>query len=489
MSAPPAIAVVGGGISGLAGALQLADGGARVVLFEAAARLGGKILTEEFGGTPMEAGPDAFLARAPWAVELCRRLGLGGELVAPAETSASVLLGGRLHRLPEGLVMGVPTRWGPLLRSGILSPAGLARAALDLVLPTTKGGGPGDRSVAEMVSDRLGHQVVDRLVGPLVSGINAGRADLLSASAAVPALDAAARGSRSLVLGLRRSRTGRVAPPQGAPNTTSSNPEPVFLTHPGGLSTIVNALADVLLARQVDLRTATPVTGLHASPGRSAHRRAERAGDRIGQRWVLETPSESVEVDGILLAVPAFVAGAVLGDHFPEAAAQLAAIHYASVAMVTLAYPLQAGLPGSGYLVPAGLEGRMTTACTFASRKWAHLSNPQRAIFRASVGRWGDRRHEEMDDAALLAVVRAELAEVLDLRGEPVGARVNRWPRSFPQYEVGHAERIARIEADLAGSRVGIAGAAYRGIGIPACIGGAQVAARGLLRALAAAGE
>ncbi|MGH9078067.1 MAG: protoporphyrinogen oxidase, partial [Acidimicrobiales bacterium] len=232
--APPVVAVVGGGITGLAGALALADGGARVVLLEASGRLGGKIRTEDFGGQPVEAGPDAFLARVPHAVELCKRLGLADDLVSPATGKASLWVRGRLRPLPSGLVLGVPTRWAPLARSGILSPAGLARAVLDLVMPASAA--PEDRSVGDLVGSRLGSQVADRLVGPLVGGINAGDAATLSAAAAAPVLDAAARRSRSLVLGLRHPPTAAPAPaaarfgpvcgPQATTNTTSSAPAP-----------------------------------------------------------------------------------------------------------------------------------------------------------------------------------------------------------------------------------------------------------------------
>ncbi|MGH9127535.1 MAG: protoporphyrinogen oxidase [Acidimicrobiales bacterium] len=515
--APPVVAVVGGGITGLAGALALADGGARVVLLEASGRLGGKIRTEDFGGQPVEAGPDAFLARVPHAVELCKRLGLADDLVSPATGKASLWVRGRLRPLPSGLVLGVPTRWAPLARSGILSPAGLARAVLDLVMPASAA--PEDRSVGDLVGSRLGSQVADRLVGPLVGGINAGDAATLSAAAAAPVLDAAARRSRSLVLGLRHpptaapvpaaARFGRVCVPMATTNTTSSAsaaapprpaappaaPPPVFLTHPAGLSTLVEALT-AELASNTELRTNSPVTALSRSAGGG---------------WLLATPSppstpsplatpsppstpsphpgpsEQVEADAVLLAVPAFEAAPLLAPHAPGAAALLSALNYASVALVTLAYPesaLTRPLHGSGYLVPAG-EGRMTTACTFTSRKGAQVSWRDHEIFRASVGRWGDSRHQGLGDAELVALVASELAEAVGIHGPPVADRVSRWPLSFPQYAVGHLDRVARIEAELAGlGTVAVAGAAYRGVGIPACIAGAQDAAAALLGAL-----
>ncbi len=464
----PTVAVVGGGITGLTAALALADGGATVVLLEAGSRFGGKILTESFAGQMVEAGPDAFLARAPHALELCRRLGLAGELISPATGSASVWVRGRLRRLPSGLVLGVPTRWGPLARSGILSPRGLARATLDLVLPTTPA--PEDRSVAELVGARLGSQVADRLVGPLVGGINAALAGSLSAKTAAPVLDAAARAHRSLVLGLRQPRGGRDSG-SIATRVTTTSAQPAFLTHPAGLSTLVNALTAAATHAQVELRTGAPVTALQRTP--------------IG--WTVVTPTVSLQTDAVLLAVPAFVAGPLMATNAPLAADLLGAINYADIALVTLAYPGEADLVGSGYLVPAG-EGRMTTACTFTSIKWAQVARRDQTIFRISVGRWGDSRHRGLSDAGLVGVVRAELAEALGITGQPFATRVSRWPRSFPQYEVGHLERVARIEAELPPG-VALAGAAYRGVGIPSCIADAQRAAALLLSELRPAGE
>lgn len=465
MSPRPAVAVVGGGIAGLAGALALLDAGAGVVLVEAEGRLGGKILTEDFAGMAVEAGPDAFLARVPHAVDLCRRLDLSHELVSPTTARAALWSRGRLRMLPAGLVLGVPTRWGPLARSGILSPLGVARAAMDLVLPATAGAP--ERSVGDLVRARLGRQVAERLVDPLVGGINAGRADGLSAAAVAPVLDAAARRSRSLVQGLQ-------TPPSVAP-TAAPAAAPMFLTHPGGLGRIVDALADRLLAGGAELRTAAPVSVM----------------SRIAGGWSLATAQGALRADGVLLAVPGFVAAQLLYPHLPDAARLLGGINYASVGLVTLAYPegaVSRPLEGTGFLVPAG-EGRITSACTFTSRKWPQVSWRDHVIFRASVGRWGDSRHQVLGNAELVSVVHSELTQALGLRSRPVQWRVSRWPRSFPQYELGHLGRVARVEAEVAGlGTVALAGAAYRGLGIPACIAGAQRAAGTLMAALAGNG-
>lgn len=464
------VAVVGAGIAGLAAALALVDGppaGAgsgprpRVVVLEAGEGLGGKIRTDDVDGRPAEAGPDAFLARVPEAVELCRRLGLAGELVAPAASQAWLWARGRLRPLPAGLVLGVPTRPLALVRSGILSPLGLARAALDLVLPAMPGAS--DRSVGQLVRARLGDQVLERLVDPLLGGINAGSADDLSLAAAAPKLDAASRRSASLVLSLRGQV--RSAPPAG--------PGPAFLTHPGGLGRVVERLAAHLGASdRVTVRTLCPVTAL---------RRPEAT--PTGPGWELATPAGPVTADAVVLAVPAFVAADLLAAHAPVAARHLASIDYASVSLVTLAYPASAldrTLEGSGYLVPRS-EGRLTTACTWLWRKWPHMAGEDQRLFRVSMGRWGDDRASQLDDEELAAAAHRELVAALGLSRRPGRQQVVRWPRALPQYRPGHLDRWAEVQAGLDGlGAVTLAGAACGRVGIPACIASGQAAVRRL---------
>jgi oxygen-dependent protoporphyrinogen oxidase len=252
------IAVVGGGITGLTAAYELSRGenAPGVVLLEAGDRFGGKITTTEFAGVPVECGPDAILARVPWAAELMRDLGLEPQVVSPAGGGASVYARGRLRPLPEGLVRGVPSQVVPLLRSGILSPSGIARAGLDLVLPRHDHGS--DPTIAQVIGGRFGPEVVDRLVGPLLSAINAGRADSLSLRATAPDIEALASGNRSLLLGLQGHR-------RKVPQPTS--PGPLFISLRGGLERLVDRLVVELRDSGVELRTGTPVTEL-ASDGR-----------------------------------------------------------------------------------------------------------------------------------------------------------------------------------------------------------------------------
>jgi len=441
------VAVVGGGITGLATAHFLRQAGLAVTLVEASDTLGGKIQTGELAGVPVEAGPDTFLARVPWAVDLCRELGLGDDLIAPATGKAWLWSRGRLRPLPERHVLGVPTALAPLLRSGVLSPVGAARAALDLVLPRSHSGP--DPSVAAVVGRRMGREVVERLVEPLVGGINAGRADRLSlASTARPVSDGAAR-HRTLLVGLRR-----------APSAAQGGP--VFLGLVGGLRRLVDRLGEEV----DDVRLGTVVTRIGADAGRYR---------------LACTPGPDVEADSVIVTAPSSAAAAMLSTLSPGAARRLAGIRAASVVTATLAYrPSAVGreIEGAGMLVPR-VEGRFLTACTWSTNKWPALAAGGLVLLRASTGRDGDTRAMELDDAEVVRRVHAELAEVLDLREEPVSSLVSRWPQGFPQYDVGHQGRVDAIEAALAADAPGVlvAGASYRGLGIAACVEQARRAA------------
>ena len=458
----PHVAVVGGGITGLATAWYLRSGAwpspPEVTVLEAGARPGGKIRTEALAGVPVEVGPDTFLARVPWATDLARELGLGEDLVAPATGEAFVWHEGRLLPLPRGTVLGVPITARALLSTPLLSPKGRARAALDLVLPR-RPPPRADPSVAEVVGARLGREVLDRLVEPLVGGIHAGRADTLSLRSAARPLASAAERHRSMLLGLRAQRGD-----QGS--------GPVFLSVAGGMARLVERLAASLDG--ADLRLATAVRALVAEDG----------------RWrVVCDPGPDVVADAVVLTVPAFACASLLAGVAPAAAEELEQIRYASVVAATLGYrpeALSRPLTGSGFLVPRVASesadgwfrygpGPLLTACTFSSVKWPALAESGLVLLRASAGRHGDERALGLDDADLVARLHAELAAMVGLTAEPVEARVDRWERSFPQYEPGHEERVGRIEGALAQhAGLFVAGAAYRGLGIAACVQSAE---------------
>lgn len=473
---------MGGGITGLSAAWELLGAGAEVTVFEAGPRFGGRIVTEDVAGRPVDLGPDAFLARVPHALDLCRELGLAGELVHPAAEGASIWSRGRMRTLPKGLVLGAPTGAGDLaalVRAGLVSPAGAARAALDLVWPATRFGP--DPSVGEVVAGRLGRAVHAGVVDPLVGGIHAGSSDHLSARAAAPQLADAAR-SRSLMLGLRRVRA---APPGGGHRAQASGaragepgqsgagavgtagagaaggPAPLFASLAGGLGRLVDVLVGRLRAGGAELRTGVEVDGL---------------------------PLDGF--DAVILATPSPVTAALVDGASPDAARYLRAVDYASVALTVLVYPEAAcGRPlgGTGFLVPAA-EGRLLTACSFASAKWPHWAAAGDVVLRASAGRWGDERALALGDDELADRLHRELTAAVGLVAPPRLVRVVRWERAFPQYRPGHLDRVSRAEAALTRDlpAVTLAGAAYRGVGIAACVAQGRSAAR---RALAGAGS
>jgi oxygen-dependent protoporphyrinogen oxidase len=442
------VVVVGGGIAGLAAAHDLARApGVEVTLLEADDRLGGKVRTEPFAGLALDTGPDAFLARRPEGVALCHDLGLDGALVAPATTAASLWVGPRLHPLPSGTLLGVPTDLAALARSRVLSPLGLARAAVEPLLPGRPLGGE-DAAVGTLVRRRFGREAAERLIDPLVGGINAGRADALSLAATAPAIAAGAARSRSLALGLRRAPTG----PGG----------PVFLGLKGGLHRLVDRLAEDV----TDVRLGARVVDITATDG--AYRLSRE-------------PGPDIEAEGVLVTVPAFAAAVMLATLSPAAAERMDRIRHASVVTATLAYRPSAvvrPLEGAGMLVPR-VEGRFITACTWSTTKWPALAACGMVLLRASAGRDGDTRAIDMSDDDVVRHVHRDLVEALDLREDPVDSLVSRWPRGFPQYGSGHQRTVDGIEAALTADAPGVlvAGASYRGLGIAACVEQARRAA------------
>lgn len=444
----PHVVVVGGGITGLAATytLSLLPAATRpeVTLLEADRRLGGKVMTLSVGGLQVEAGPDAFLIRTPAAVDLCRSLGLAGDLVAPSRAPAAIWSRGRLRPIPTGLVLGVPASLTELARSGILSWRGVVRAALEPVLPASRTAG--DRSVADLVIPRFGKQVFERLVDPLLSGIYAGRADRLSAESVVPQLMELAMSNRSLLLALRR-----------APKPMEGGPP--FNTLSGGLGTMVTALEQVIRPA-ADVRTGVAVNSIQPAAG----------GGYLVQ--IADDPVP-IKADAVIVAAPAHAAAPMLAASSRDLSAQLGAINYASVATVALVYPREAlahPLDGTGFLVPSS-EGRLIVGSTWVTAKWPHLGSGDRVVIRCAVGRAGDDQWQSSGDRQLADGVHAELVEAMGLRSSPSAFEVVRWPAAMPQYEVGHPARLSRIDAHLdAMPGLFLAGAAYRGIGLPACI-------------------
>ena len=477
----PHVVIVGGGISGLAAAFSLRDEPVRVTVLEGSPRLGGKLSVSGIAGVEVDEGAEALLVTRPEGTALIAEAGLGDQRTDPGPTSSAIWTLGALRPLPRRQFMGVPSDMAELARSGVLSSEGVARAGQDLELPPTAR--DGDVSVAGYVGARLGGEVVDRLVDPLLGGVYAGRSAELSFDATLPALAAASRRHRSLADAARS-----LLPPQAqaqAPAGTRAG-GPVFTTLTGGLGALPGYLAK---ASGAEVRTGVMARELA----------------RAGNGWRLTVGSAAapgqVDADAVILALPARPAGRLLAG-VPGASAAVTAlgqIGYASMAIVTLAYPRSAfpapglaALGWSGYLVPA-VDGRAVKAVTFSTVKWPHLAAAAASaagpleIVRCSVGRIGEEALLQRSDEELAALAAAELATATGVRGGPVATRVTRWGGALPQYTVGHLDRVAAIRAAVtAEPGLAVYGAAYDGVGIPACVATARAAAGQVLAFLAA---
>ncbi|MEV5934114.1 protoporphyrinogen oxidase [Streptomyces sp. NPDC052079] len=447
------IVIVGAGIAGLAAAHRLLESGARVTVLEASDRVGGKLLPGEIAGARVDLGAESLLARRPEAVALARAVGLADRLQPPATATAALWTRGMLRPMPKGHVMGVPGTAAAL--AGVLSDEGVARIGRDADLPRTEVGE--DVAVGEYVAARLGREVVDRLVEPLLGGVYAGDAYRISMRAAVPQLFEAARAHTSLTEGVREIQAKAAAAPQTGP---------VFMGIAGGVGTLPLAVAESVRARGGEILTGTPVTELRRAPEDGWR---VIAGDRV------------LHADGVVVAVPAPAAAGLLRAEAPGAAAELAGVEYASMALITLAYRrAETDLPeGSGFLVPP-VDGHTIKASTFASSKWGWIAqeNPDLVVLRTSVGRRGETEILGRDDAGLVEVSRHDLKAATGLTSAPVATRVTRWQDGLPQYPVGHHARVARVREHLAGlAGLAVCGAAYDGVGVPACIASAYAAA------------
>lgn len=446
------VVVIGAGIAGLAAAHRLLQRGARVTVLEASGRVGGKLLPGEIAGARVDLGAESMLARRPEAIALAREVGLDSRLQPPATATASIWTRGALRPMPKGHVMGVPGTAAAL--SGVLSDEGLARIERDADLPRTEVGD--DVAVGAYVAERLGREVVDRLIEPMLGGVYAGDAYRISMRSAVPQLFQAAKTHTSLTAAVREIQTKAAANQQTGP---------VFMGIEGGVGSLPLAVAESVRARGGEILTDTPVTELRRE---AAERWRVVAGDRV------------LHADSVVVAVPAPVAARLLRAEAPEAAAELATVEYASMALITLAYRrTDTALPeGSGFLVPP-VDGRTIKASTFASQKWGWIAdeNPDVVVLRTSVGRYGETAILERDDAELVDVSRHDLKTATDLDARPLETRVTRWTDGLPQYPVGHHTRVARIREHVAKlPGLAVCGAQYDGVGIPACIASAYAA-------------
>jgi oxygen-dependent protoporphyrinogen oxidase len=461
--AAPRVVVIGGGIAGLAAAARVRAErpDADVLVLEGAPEIGGKLRLAEVGGVTLDVGAEAMLNRRPEAVALAHHSGLGDAIVHPATTSASLWNRGSLVPMPKTL-LGIPGDLRALADSGVISKAGLARAAMDAVLPGTALGDK-DTSIGGLVEERFGREVVDRLVEPLLGGVYAGHAREISARAAVPQVVALLDRDRSLGKAAARAMSG------------PTSDQPVFAGIEGGVGRLPGAVA---AASGVRIETSAAV--------RDLARRSDGG-------WNLVVGSADdprlVPADAIVVAVPARPAARLLSDVAPTAALELARIEYASVAIVTLAFRARdfPEVIGSGFLVPP-VEKRAVKAATFSFAKWdwvraagAGAEEPV-LLMRCSLGRHREEHQLQGDDEGLVQKALDDLADAIGLSVRPIDTHVQRWGGGLPQYAVGHLDRVAAVRADVA--RVPglvVCGAAYDGIGIPACISSAHHAVAELL--------
>ncbi len=464
------VVVVGGGVSGLAASYRLGRAlpDAEVVVLEGSGRLGGSLHTVEVGGVVVDVGAEAMLNRRPEAVGLAREVGLGADMVHPATTAAHLWNRGRLVPLPRTM-MGVPLDLRAL--DGVISAKGLARAALDTVLPATELGDR-DISIGDLVEERLGKEIVDRLVEPLLGGVYAGHAREISARAAVPQMVALLERERSLT----RAAAAATAP------TGPVGEVPVFAGIRGGVGRLPGTLA---AASGAVIRTGATV--------RDLARRSDGG-------WNLVVGStrdpEVIQADAVVLATPARATARLLSDVAPSAALTLARIEYASMAIVTLAFPAR-GFPqvaGSGFLVPP-VDGRSVKASTFSFAKWdwvreaGHGTGAAAAeemlLIRCSLGRHREEKTLQVSDEELVEISLRDLTDAIGLSHRPAESHVQRWGGALPQYAVGHLDRVASVRREVDSIKgLAVCGSAYGGVGIPACIASADLAAAEVVRDL-----
>jgi oxygen-dependent protoporphyrinogen oxidase len=516
----PVIAVVGGGMAGLGAAHALetlrreaAAAGAPPafdwVLYEREEYFGGKVRTDRVDGFVVEGGPDSFIVEKPWPLELARKVGVYDRFLDSNEDvrKSYVFSRGRLHELPEGLILMVPTRLAPFALSSLVSLRGKLRMGLDLLLP--RGPAGRDESLGDFVRRRLGAEALAKIAEPIVAGVHAGDPEQMSVRATFPMFLDMEQEHRSLIVGMigrRRARAARAgataansesatpafapaaapgaaAPLAGAPASgavaPSRRPRSYFLSFRTGLADLPDAVVADLPADH--LCGGSSVASLAAEPPAAA-------GGSAAYRLRLADGSERT-VAAVVLAGPAYASAALLADLDGGAAADLSSIAYVSTATVSLAYhraDVTRPLHGFGFVVPRA-EERGIMAGTFSSLKFAGRAPDDGVLVRAFVGRAGRETAVELPDDELVALVRAELASMVGLRAEPLFTRIFRWPRGMPQYRVGHRDLIARIEREV-GELPGIelAGGYLHGIGIGDCIREGAAAAR---RAAAGLGD
>jgi len=477
------VVVIGGGIAGLAAAYSLrehrkpGDQGFEVVLIESKDRLGGNIRTEKTGGFLIEGGPDCFLSEKPWAMELCKRIGLEDELLNTNEANRKtfVLSGGKLHELPEGVILMIPTKIMPLATSSLISLAGKIRMGMEMFIPRKKD--QADETLGSFVRRRLGTEVLEKIAEPLVAGVHAGDPETMSVRASFPKFVQLEQEHGSLIKGMLKRmellKKTHATRPAGAP---AKKKVTMFLTLKGGLGDFIATLVKKIEGfGNTHIRKGLLVKSvLKAADG--------------GYEVSFEGSEPALRADAVVVAAPAYAASAVLGGLDKELSEKLLTIPYVSTATVSIAFKkkdISHPLNGFGFVVPK-VEKRGIMAATWTSVKFSHRAPDDSVLIRCFVGGAKNMELVSLSDEEMINMVRKELGDIMGIKAEPVLALVFRWINSMPQYTVGHEERIAAIE-EMVAAHPGlyITGSAYHGIGISDSVRNGEIIAKKIIHQLA----
>lgn len=474
------VVIIGGGIAGLSAAYSLREHqpkGAEfeIVLLERKDALGGNIRTEKVNGFLIEGGPDCFLSEKPWAMELCKRIGLADKLqpTNDAFRKTFVLSGGKLHVLPEGVILMVPTKILPLAVSGLISWPGKVRMAMEMFVPRKKD--DKDETLGEFVRRRLGQEALDKIAEPLVAGVHAGDPETMSVRASFPKFVQLEQEYGSLIRGMLKrmelmKKTHKPAPQGEGPKKRVT----MFMTLRDGLTDMVEVLASILKkSGNTVIRTGVNVTAV---------------AEKNGRYEVSIEGEKTLDADAVIVAAPAYAASNVLKDIDGELSRQLLTIPYVSTATVSIGFKrsdIKHPLNGFGFVVPK-MEKRRIMAATWTSQKFQYRAPEGHVLIRCFVGGSKNMELVDLSDAEMVKMVREELRDIMGIDAEPVLAKVFRWRNSMPQYTVGHEERIASIEEKVARHKgLFITGSAYHGIGISDSVRNGEVIAKKVLHLVA----
>ncbi len=472
------VVIIGGGIAGLATAYSLCDlappgDGLEVIILESKKRAGGNIQTEKRGEFVIEGGPDCFLSEKPWAMALCKKLGLGDHLIPTNDRlrKTYVLSGGRLHELPEGVILMIPTKIMPLALSRLISTRGKLRMLLEVLIPKKKD--DSDESLGSFVRRRLGAEVLDKIAEPLVAGIHAADPDTMSVRASFPKFVQLEEQYGSLIRGMVK----RMAQFKKRPSATNPWGDrkkiTMFVTLRDGMSELIDTLVSVIKDKGAEIRTDTTVKGLNK--------------EKDGKYRVIINKDEAIIADAVVIAAPAHAASRLTRGLDKELAAKLGEIPFSSTATVTMAFKktdLAGPLRGFGFVVPRS-EGRGIMASTWSSVKFEGRAPEGSVLIRCFVGGAKGGKLLDLNNTEMTAMVRRELKDIMGIEAKPLFTRIYRWKNAMPQYIIGHEERVRDIEDKTARHKgLFLTGSSYHGIGIPDSIHGGEITAKKILSLL-----